>query len=87
MLKNALGFILILSFLGCQQKMADQTGILTPQAFNKVFLEDNFWLPRLKTQAEVLVPFALDKTEPAVENLRRTGSFLKGIDDELPFHS
>lgn len=60
-------------------------GILHPQPFNEVVLHDSFWLPRLKIQADVLVPFALDKTEPAVENLRRTGSFLKGIPDELPF--
>lgn len=59
--------------------------ILTPIPFNKVTLEDNFWLPRLHTQKEVLVPFALDKTKPAVENLQRTANFLKGIPDELPF--
>ncbi len=59
--------------------------ILTPVAFNEVTLEDNFWLPRLHTQKEVLVPFALEKTQPAVENLRRTASYLKGIPDELPF--
>lgn len=59
--------------------------ILNPIPFNEVTLEDQFWLPRLIRQKEVLVPFALDKTKPAVENLRRTGSYLKGIPDELPF--
>lgn len=59
--------------------------ILTPIPFNEVTLEDNFWLPRLQRQKEVLVPFALDKTKPAVENLQRTANFLKGIPDELPF--
>ncbi|WP_277465436.1 beta-L-arabinofuranosidase domain-containing protein [Parabacteroides sp. PF5-6] len=59
--------------------------ILNPIPFNEVTLEDHFWLPRLVRQKEVLVPFALEKTEPAVENLRRTGSYLKGIPDELPF--
>src|SRR5690554_7997242 len=59
--------------------------ILNPVSFNEVKLEDNFWLPRLHTQKEVLVPFALDKTKPAVENLQRTANFLKGIPDELPF--
>ena len=42
---------------------------LTPIPFNQVDLEDDFWQPRLKTQAEVLVPFALNKTLPAVENV------------------
>lgn len=59
--------------------------ILKPAAFNEVTLEDRFWLPRLILQKEVLVPFALDKTRPAVENLQRTANYLKGIPDELPF--
>lgn len=73
-------FTLLFSFGGIQGQE-----ILSPIPFNEVTLEDSFWLPRLVRQKEVLVPFALEKTEPAVENLRRTGSFLKGIPDELPF--
>lgn len=49
---------------------------LMPITFNKVHLEDSFWKPRLKTQAETLVPFALDKTIPAVENLEKAAKFL-----------
>ena len=51
---------------------------LTQIPFQKVVLEDDFWLPRLKTQKEVLVPFSFDKTWYAVENLRRVGDYLKG---------
>ena len=51
---------------------------LTQIPFQKVALEDDFWLPRLKTQKEVLVPFSFDKTWYAVENLRRVGDYLKG---------
>jgi DUF1680 family protein len=58
---------------------------LTPVPFNEVSLEDSFWLPRLLTQAETLVPFALDKTIPAVENLRKTARFLSGDTTDLPF--
>ena len=61
------------------------SSMLTPVSFNEVKFEDDFWLPRLNTQSEVLLPFALDKTEPAVENLKRTANFLKGVKDELPF--
>ena len=46
--------------------------------FNEVTLDDNFWLPRLQTQKKTLVPFSLEKTEPAVENLRRVGAYLRG---------
>lgn len=50
---------------------------LTPVSFENVELTDNFWKPRLVTQKTTLVPFALEKTAPAVENLRRVGAWLK----------
>ncbi|MEC8936645.1 MAG: beta-L-arabinofuranosidase domain-containing protein, partial [Pseudomonadota bacterium] len=37
-----------------------------------------FWLPRLETQRKVLVPFALEKTEPGVAHLQAAADFLKG---------
>ncbi len=46
--------------------------------FQEVTLNDNFWLPRLQNLKEVLVPFSFEKTEYAVENLRRVGDYLKG---------
>ena len=58
---------------------------LTPMSFEKVTLEDDFWLPRLKIQKETLVPFSLDKTAYAVENLRRTGQYLRGEKIEKGF--
>jgi DUF1680 family protein len=58
---------------------------LKPVPFHEVKLTDSFWLPRLKTQKQTLVPFALKKTQPAVDNLRKTAHFLQGIPDELPF--
>lgn len=36
---------------------------LAPMSFEQVELRDRFWLPRLKTQKNVTVPFALEKTE------------------------
>ena len=64
-----------LSFVGHSGKYSEEA--LEPVTFEKVNVEDDFWLPRMTTQKEVLVPFALEKTEPAVENLRRTGNYLK----------
>jgi len=68
-----------------QEVLVSEPATLTPVPFNEVRLEDDFWLPRLRTQAETLVPFALDKTIPAVENLRKTAQFLKGDTTDLPF--
>ena len=58
---------------------------LSPMSFEQVTLQDGFWLPRLKVQAESTVPHALEQTGPAVENLRRCGNFLHGRGGELPF--
>ena len=76
----------VLMLMGVQA-MSEQTHDypLKPLSFEKVTVEDSFWLPRLRTLKEVTVPFALDKTEPAVENLRRCADFLHGRGGELPF--
>ena len=84
-IKNIISLVALTILVSCCSLDQDSNTILEPVAFNEVTLEDNFWLPRLQKQKEVLVPFALDKTKPAVENLRRTANYLKGIKDELPF--
>lgn len=62
-----------------------ESKLLHPVLFNEVQLEDEFWRSRLKIHADTLVPFALDKTRPAVENLAKTAKFLQGDSTELPF--
>ena len=57
---------------------------LTPVSFDKVTLQDNFWSNRMKLQKEVLVPVAFERTQEAVEDLRRTANYLKGIEGPLP---
>ena len=85
-------FIFLIVFESCNSeknssKITDShtDEILTPIPFNKVDLKDQFWLPRLKTQKKTLVPFALDKTIPAVENLEKAAKYLKGDTTDLPF--
>ena len=58
--------------------VAPYTGSITQVPFDQVSLQDDFWLPRLNTQKRTLVPFSLDKTAYAVENLRRVGAYLRG---------
>lgn len=58
---------------------------IAPVLFTRVVINDAFWLPRLATLMRTTIPFALEKTEPAAENLRRCGAFLRGEKDELPF--
>jgi uncharacterized protein len=90
--KNLLCSLLaMISLHGCETSKQDHFNnneggyLLTPLPFNEVTLTDNFWKPRLETQLETLVPFALDKTRPAVENLKKTAKFLIGEKTELPF--
>ena len=84
-MKYFLYIFIIIAMFSCtatNPKISNET--LIPVPFQEVTLCDMFWLPRLKTQKQVLVPFALEKTQPAVDNLRKTANFLKGIPDELP---
>ena len=87
---KSVGYILL--GIGClfgsacsSPEKAGEEELLEPVPFQEVALEGDFWLSRLKKQKEVLVPFALDKTRPAVDNLRKTANYLKGIKDDLPF--
>lgn len=70
--------ICLMCATSCKQPQPSSKEALTQVPFNKVSLEDNFWLPRLQTQKRTLVPFAMMKTEPAVEQLRITAEYLKG---------
>ncbi|CAN5406476.1 glycoside hydrolase family 127 protein [soil metagenome] len=92
MIKNSIFFLfsipLILGCTSTQREIFEDTDKgyqLTAVPFNEVILNDQFWKPRLQTQLETLVPFALDKTIPAVENLQKTAKFLKGEETDLPF--
>ena len=85
-MKKIIGLLLFAGLFSCVEtdpKMSTET--LMPVPFHEVTLTDAFWLPRLQTQKQTLVPFALERTQPAVDNLRKTAHFLKGIPDELPF--
>lgn len=62
---------------GCNGGSAQRLDALTPVSFESVQLQDDFWLPRLRTQKDTLVPFSLGKTQDVVENLRRVGAYLK----------
>lgn len=82
-----IAFLTVLIFCGCKNASMNQEGKtpLKQITFNHVRLEDNFWKPRLDIQANKLVPYALKKTNPAVENLEKTARYLKGDTTDLPF--
>ena len=76
---NGLCAILIVCMVLRQSSLADPKHHdypLTPVTFEKVTLQDEFWLPRLRIQAEATVPHAMKQTEPAVERLRMCAAYL-----------
>lgn len=68
---------IFVSSLHAADKSTEKDYQLKPVPFNQVQLEDQFWLPRLKVQAESTVPHALRETEPAVERLQMCADYLK----------
>lgn len=82
-----IAFLTVLIFCGCKDASMNQEEKtpLNQITFNHVRLEDNFWKPRLDIQANKMVPYAFEKTNPAVENLEKTARYLKGDTTALPF--
>ena len=76
-MRNKWFFMAVIAALCVTAGNAQPASGLTPVTFEKVKMADSFWLPRLQRQKSTLVPFALKNTEPAVENLRRVGDYLK----------
>lgn len=74
---------LLLLLLACSTLLQAQQ--LSPVPFYKVQMTDSFWQPRMQIQQNTLLPHAFNKTRPAVENMIKTGNFLKGTKDSLPF--
>ncbi|WP_029902647.1 glycoside hydrolase family 127 protein [Prevotella sp. 10(H)] len=52
--------------------------LLKPVTFNEVTLDDTFWKNRMEIQKRVLVPVAFERTQSAVDDLKKTAAFLKG---------
>lgn len=79
-IRNLILTTAVTSMLASCSTSTDHTpyqGAITQIPFQEVSLNDSFWRPRLTTQKQTLVPFSLDKTAYAVENLRRVGAYLR----------
>ncbi len=51
---------------------------LKPVSYYEVEMTSDFWLPRMVTQREVLVPWAFERTESGVAHLQAAADFLDG---------
>ncbi len=71
--------VLMLSGFSCQGRTrADYP--YQPVTFTSVHFSDNFWLPRLETNREVTIPFALDQSEETgrLKNFEIAGGAAEG---------
>ncbi|QDU32639.1 Non-reducing end beta-L-arabinofuranosidase [Poriferisphaera corsica] len=57
---------------------------IVPIAFDEVRLTDEFWLPRLKLQAEVLLPHSMQEAQVGVAHLEAAAKFNRG--EDVPGH-
>lgn len=71
--------ILLACLLNTTSVSAQSSKQLVRQPFFKVKLMEGMWNSRLDILQETLLLYAFEKTEPAVENLRRTATVVKLI--------
>jgi uncharacterized protein len=72
-------YSLMLGLLIGARASADGPGYpVKPASFETVTLTDDFWLPRLRTQRESLVPYSFRQTELALADLKVAAAILSG---------
>ncbi|MEO5944603.1 MAG: beta-L-arabinofuranosidase domain-containing protein, partial [Ferruginibacter sp.] len=76
---------LSLTLLSAQKKVTDYP--IQPVAFTKVHLTDDFWAPRLETNARVTIPYILDqlRMHGRIDNFLIAAHKKKGKLSEYPF--
>lgn len=71
--------IILMAGIACQEKMRKDYPV-QPVEFTKVNVTDDFWLPRIKTNQKVTIPFALQQNEKTgrVDNFAVAGGLIEG---------
>jgi DUF1680 family protein len=71
--------VLIVTGSTCQRGVKKDYPV-QPVDFTKVKVADNFWLPRIETNQEVTIPFAMQQNEKTgrVDNFRIAGGLMEG---------
>ncbi len=74
-------FIAIFLFFGCtEKKQTSNQYLITPVPFTQVKVTDNFWSKRIKTNHEVTIPIAIQKSEETgrIDNFAIAGGLKQG---------
>jgi len=71
--------VILMSLIACREK-AKRDYPVKPVDFTNVKVTDNFWLPRIKTNQKVTIPFAMQQNEETgrVDNFAIAGGSIEG---------
>ncbi len=83
-MKKSFGFVIcisavIMTGIACQKEVKRDYPV-KPVEFNKVKVTDDFWLPRIKTNQNITIPFAMQQNEKTgrVDNFAIAGGLIEG---------
>jgi len=83
-MKKSFGFVIciclaLMAGIACQKKVKRDYPV-KPVEFTKVKVKDDFWLPRIKTNQKVTIPFAMQQNEKTgrVDNFAIAGGLMEG---------
>ena len=72
--------ISVLLFFACSEKKTDNEYLISPVPFTKVKVTDNFWANRIKTNHDVTIPIAIQKSRETgrIDNFAIAGGLMQG---------
>lgn len=76
--KHLLAYLCLALVATIASAQSPNSDIIQDVTFENVSMEDSFWKPWQEKQTAVTIPAALKNTEPAVENLKIAGEYLRG---------
>lgn len=83
-MKLMYAMLIVLTMASCgqsRQTTIDNEYLITPISFTEVKMTDEFWAKRIKTNHEVTIPIAIQKSEETgrVDNFRIAGGLMEGV--------
>ena len=80
-MRHLLSLILIVGLFSCQQEQNKTNEYpISPVPFTKVQVTDNFWATRIKTNHDVTIPIAIQKSDETgrIDNFAIAGGLMEG---------
>ncbi|SHF05733.1 hypothetical protein SAMN05444274_103370 [Mariniphaga anaerophila] len=80
MRQTILSFAIVLMLFSCSEKSSTNDYPISPVPFTRVELDDDFWTKRIKTNHDVTIPIAIQKSEQTgrIDNFAIAGGLKEG---------